>query len=77
MALPTAGAFFWCFSLFCQKFCNSFCYVEKMVRSECLGLVKMIYLFNSNYNFGPSTMFYQAFQKYECLLLISINDIYQ
>ena len=27
------------------------------------------YLFNSNYNFGPSTMVYQAFQKSACLLL--------
>ena len=44
MALQTVCAVFWCFSHFCQKFCISFCYVEKMIRSECLGLVKHIYL---------------------------------
>ena len=45
MALPTVGAVFWgCFRIFCQKFCNSFCSVETMVRSECLGLVKHMYL---------------------------------
>ena len=38
---------FWCFSHFFFFFffkCNSFCYVEEMVGSECLGLVKHIYL---------------------------------
>ena len=44
MALQTVGAVFGVFSHFCQKFCNSIFYVEKMVRSECLGLVKHIYL---------------------------------
>ena len=44
MALPTIGAVLGVFRIFCQKFCNSFCYVEKMVRSECPGLVKHIYL---------------------------------
>ena len=44
MALPTVGAAFGVFRMFCQKFCNSFCYVEKLARSECLGLVKYINL---------------------------------
>ena len=44
MALPTVGAVFGVFRICCQKFGNSYCYVEKMVRSECLGLVKHIYL---------------------------------
>ena len=44
MDLPTVGAVFGVFHIFRQKFCNSFCYVERMVRSECLGLVKHIYL---------------------------------
>ena len=35
MALPTDGAGFGVFLVFCQKSCNSFCYVEKMVRSYC------------------------------------------
>ena len=47
--------FFVCFSHVCQKFCNSFFYVETMVRSECLGLVKH-FLFNSNYDIDPSAI---------------------
>ena len=42
--LPTDWCCFWCFSHSCQKFCNPFCYIEKLVRSECMGLVKHIYL---------------------------------
>ena len=44
MAFQTFCAVFGVFRIFCQKFCISFCYVEKMIRSECLGLVKNIYL---------------------------------
>ena len=44
MALPTVGAVFGVFRIFCQKISNSFCYVEKMVQSEWLSLVKHIYL---------------------------------
>ena len=46
MALPRP-VLFWRFSHFCQKLCNSFFYAERMVRSECLGLVKHIYLVQS------------------------------
>ena len=44
MALPTVDIVFSVFLIFCQFFCNSFCYAEKMIRSECLGLVKHIFL---------------------------------
>ena len=44
MALPTVGAVFGVFRIFCQKFCNSFFMSKKQVWSECLGLVKHIYL---------------------------------
>ena len=44
MALRTVDADFGVFRIFCQKLCNSFCYVEKVIRSDCLGLVKHIYL---------------------------------
>ena len=43
MALPTFGAVFGGFRIFVKNFVIHF-YVEKMVRSECLGLVKHIYL---------------------------------
>ena len=39
MALTTVGAVFGVFHIFCQKICNSFCNVEKMFQSGCLGLV--------------------------------------
>ena len=44
MAFPTDGVDFGVFRIFCKKLCNSFCFVENMVRSKCLGLVKTIYL---------------------------------
>ena len=44
MAHSTVGGVFGVFCIFCQKLCNSFRYVKKMVRCECLGLVKHIYL---------------------------------
>ena len=44
MAPPTVGAVFGVLRIFCKKNCNSFCYVEKMARSKCPGLVKRIYL---------------------------------
>ena len=44
MAVPTVGAVFGVFRIFCQKFCNLFFYVEEKVWSQCLGLVKHIYL---------------------------------
>ena len=44
MVLPTVGAVLSVFRIFVKKFYNSFCYVEKMVRSECLSLVKHVYL---------------------------------
>ena len=44
MALPTVGAVFGVFRIFCKKKkCNSFL-CKKMVRNDCLGLVKHIYL---------------------------------
>ena len=43
MALPTIGAVFCVFGIFCQKFCNSFFMSKKKVLSQCLGLVKHIY----------------------------------
>ena len=44
MALPTVGAVFWCFSNFLSKKLLFIFSCQKMVRSECLGLVKHIYL---------------------------------
>ena len=44
MALPSVCDFFCIFRIFCHLFVISFCYIEKMVRSECFGLVKHIYL---------------------------------
>ena len=44
MALTMVGTVFCVFFFtFLSKNCNSFCYVEKMIRSERLGLVKDIY----------------------------------
>ena len=67
MALPTAGAVF-----FCQKLCNSFCYVDKMVRSECLGLVKHIYLIQTIILIR--LLWLSGISKYAFLLLTSIFD---
>ena len=47
MTLLTVGAVFGVFSHCLSRFCNSFCYVEKMVRSECLALVKYNYLIHT------------------------------
>ena len=44
MALSTFGAVFGGFRIFVKNFVIRFFYVEKMVRSECLSLVKHIYL---------------------------------
>ena len=63
MALPTVGAVFGVFCIFCQNICNSFFYVEKMFGSECLGLSSQTYSFNSNYNIDPSTMVIRHFKN--------------
>ena len=43
MALPTVGTVFGVFRIFVKKFLIPFV-SQKMIRSECLGLVKHIYL---------------------------------
>ena len=43
MALPTVGTVFGVFRNFVKHFVIHFVYVEKMIQSECLGLVKHIY----------------------------------
>ena len=54
MALPTVGAVFGVFRIFCQKNCNSFCYAKN--GPERMSGSSQTYLFNSNYNIDPSTM---------------------
>ena len=44
MALPTVSAVFGVFRIFVKKFEIHFFYVESMVWSQCLGIVKHIYL---------------------------------
>ena len=43
------------FAIFVKKFATRFV-MSKMIRSECLDLVKHIYLFNSSCNIDPSSM---------------------
>ena len=62
MALPTVGAVFGVFRIFCQTFCNSFCYVEKN-GPEGMSGSSQTYLFNSNYNIDPSTMVIRQFKN--------------
>ena len=52
MALPTVGTVFGVFRNFVKHFVIHFVYVEKMIQSECLGLVN--HLFNSSYNIDLS-----------------------
>ena len=47
MALPKVGAVFGCFSHFLSKKLEIIFLCQKMVRSECLDLVKHIYLIQS------------------------------
>ena len=44
MAVPTVGAVFGVFRIFVKNFAIYFFYVEEKVWSQCLGLVKHIYL---------------------------------
>ena len=74
MALPTVGAVFGVFRIFCQIFCNSFLYGEKMVRSECLGLVKHIYLIQNIILIR--LLWLSGILKYAFLLLTSIYEIF-
>ena len=62
MALPTVGAVFWCFSHFCQKFCNSFFLCRKNGPEQMSGS-SQTYLFNSNYNIDPSIMVIRHFEN--------------
>ena len=54
MALPTVGASFGVFRIFCHKNCNSF-FMSKN-GSERMSGSSQTYLCNSNYNIDPSTM---------------------
>ena len=62
MALPTVGAVFGVFRIFCQKICNSFCYVEKNDPGRMSGS-SQTYLFYSNYNIDPSSMVIRHFKN--------------
>ena len=54
MALPTVGAVFCVFRIFCQKHCISFFMSKNGL--ERMSWSSQTYLFNSNYNIDPSTM---------------------
>ena len=54
MALPTVGAVFGVFRIFCQKNCSSF-FMSKNGPERMSGS-SQTYLSNTNYNIDPSTM---------------------
>ena len=72
MALPTVGALFGAVRIFVKNFVIHFIMSKKMVRSECLGLVKHIYLIQTIY-YSKKVLHHQIFTKiykYHCFLSI-------